>query len=86
MDTKNNSLIFCRQSGCNCFTHTLSEAKRLGLGVDLANGTGWPFGGPWVTDDDASKTIYFKTYSIKGGEQLNEPIEYNQARIGKNCE
>src|SRR5437764_10119990 len=30
--------------------HTLAEAKRLDLGVDLANATGWPFGGPWVTD------------------------------------
>jgi hypothetical protein len=26
--------------------HTLAEARRLGLGVDLAMGTGWPFGGP----------------------------------------
>src|SRR5438128_713645 len=39
--------------------HTLSEGKRLRLGVDLANATGWPFGGPWVTDDDASKTVYY---------------------------
>ena len=28
---------------------TSSEAKRLGLGVDMATGTGWPFGGPEVT-------------------------------------
>lgn len=60
------------------FDHTLAEAKRLGLGVDLANGTGWPFGGPWVTDNDASKTIYFKTYSIKSGESLNDVIEYDK--------
>jgi hypothetical protein len=60
------------------FTHTLSEAKRLGVGVDLANGTGWPFGGPWVTDNDASKTIYFKNYKVNGGEQLKDAIEYMQ--------
>ncbi len=58
--------------------HTLNESKRLGLGVDLANATGWPFGGPWVHDEDASKTIYYKTYTINGGEQLNEPIQYKQ--------
>lgn len=29
--------------------HTLAEARRLGLGVDLAMGTGWPFGGPGLT-------------------------------------
>lgn len=58
--------------------HTLNESKRLGLGVDLANATGWPFGGPWVKDDDASKTVYYKSYTINGGEQLNEPVQYRQ--------
>jgi alpha-L-rhamnosidase len=60
------------------FTHTLAEAKRLGLGVDLANGTGWPFGGPWVGDNDASKTVYYKIYTINAGQQLKEIIEFKQ--------
>lgn len=63
--------------------HTLKEAKRLGVGVDLANGTGWPFGGPWVKDEDASKTIYYKTYSLNAGEQLKETIEYKQEALVK---
>ncbi|TMI71595.1 MAG: glycoside hydrolase family 2 protein [Bacteroidetes bacterium] len=58
--------------------HTLSESKRLGLGVDLANATGWPFGGPWVSNADASKTIYCKTYTVHSGEKLQEIIEYKQ--------
>ncbi|HET7897261.1 MAG TPA: glycosyl hydrolase, partial [Flavisolibacter sp.] len=53
------------------FRHTLTEAKRLDLGVDLANATGWPFGGPWVKDEDASKTVYLKTFTVNGGEKLN---------------
>src|SRR5687767_10208546 len=60
------------------FNYTLTEAKRLNLGVDVANGTGWPFGGPWVSNEDASKTIYSKTYFLNGGETLSEPIEYKQ--------
>ena len=35
--------------------HTGREAKRLGLGVDMATGTGWPFGGPWVPPADAAQ-------------------------------
>ncbi len=58
------------------FSHTLKESKRLGLGVDLANGTGWPFGGPWVKDADASKSVYYKTYSLSGGQRLQEPVVY----------
>lgn len=56
--------------------HTLKEAKRIGIGIDLANGTGWPFGGPTITDKEASKTIYYKTYQLNSGEQLKEPLVY----------
>lgn len=35
-------------------TYTTTEAKRLGLGVDMATGTGWPFGGPRVSAADGS--------------------------------
>ena len=63
------------------FLHTLNESRRLGLGVDLANATGWPFGGPWVKDEDASKTVYFKTYTVNGGGRLQEPIEYQQEAL-----
>lgn len=65
----------------NLFDYTLAEAKRRGIGVDLANGTGWPFGGPWVTDKDASKTIYYKTWTIKGGESLKEAVIYEQQAL-----
>ncbi|MGI9176283.1 MAG: glycosyl hydrolase [Pirellulales bacterium] len=36
---------------------TCAEAKRLGLGVDMATGTGWPFGGPHVGPDDVELKI-----------------------------
>ncbi|MEO5998754.1 MAG: glycosyl hydrolase [Chitinophagaceae bacterium] len=58
--------------------HTLQEAKRLGLGIDLATGTGWPFGGPWVTPEDACKDLSLKTYTLKAGERLQEKITYMQ--------
>jgi hypothetical protein len=37
--------------------HTGREAQRLGLGVDMATGTGWPFGGPWVSPADAAQKV-----------------------------
>ena len=60
------------------FQFTLSEAKRLNLGIDMATGTGWPFGGPWVSDKDASKYIAYKTYSLNGGGMLKDTIQYRQ--------
>ena len=58
--------------------HTLREGKRLGLGIDLANATGWPFGGPWVTPTDACKNVNVKTYTLKEGEELKEQISFVQ--------
>ena len=58
--------------------HTLSEARRLNLGIDLANATGWPFGGPWVTPVDACKNINLKTYTLNKGESLKEPVSFTQ--------
>lgn len=40
--------------------HTVSEGKRLGLGVDMTTGTGWPFGGPNVSKQMGAKSISFK--------------------------
>jgi hypothetical protein len=63
------------------FTYTLKEAKRLDLGIDLANASGWPFAGPWVTPDDACKNINLKTYTLQGGQKLNEKIEFQQSPL-----
>jgi hypothetical protein len=40
--------------------HTGKEAKRLGLGLDMATGTGWPFGGPWIDEAHGSQKITLK--------------------------
>ncbi|HZL76430.1 MAG TPA: glycosyl hydrolase [Bacteroidales bacterium] len=63
------------------FTYTLKEGERLGIDIDLANASGWPFGGRWVDPADACRNINYKTYSLKGGQILNEKIEFIQAPL-----
>ncbi len=58
--------------------YTLDEADRIGLGVDMATGTGWPFGGPWVTPEFACRNLVYKTYTLKAGETLNESVSFIQ--------
>ncbi len=41
------------------FFFTLKEAKRLGLGIDMTMGTGWPLGGPSITEKEAAKKYQF---------------------------
>ena len=58
--------------------HTLREARRLGLGVDMATGTGWPFGGPWVSEADAAHGFLFRRWQVAQGAQLADPIRLQQ--------
>src|SRR5262245_51569627 len=41
----------------DALAHTAREAGRLDLGVDMATGTGWPFGGPTVSPEDGSSVL-----------------------------
>ena len=61
--------------------HTLREARRLELGVDMATGTGWPFGGPWVDDDISPRSIAHRTWMLGAGERLTEPVRLRQAPL-----
>ncbi len=73
-----NFVDFLSPRWMQLLVHTLKESKRLGLGVDLANGTGWPFGGPWVKDEDASKAIFHKVYTLEAGGRLVEPVTFER--------
>ena len=54
--------------------HTLDEADRLGLGVDMILGTGWPFGGPHVETEFAASKIFIRTYRMHAGEEFRQQI------------
>jgi hypothetical protein len=57
--------------------HTGREARRLGLGVDMATGTGWPFGGPWVTATDSNSKLI-----LQDGRLAGEPTRMLVKRAG----
>ncbi len=76
--TESQFLQYLSPKWVDMLKFTLAEAKRLNMGIDMATGTGWPFGGPWVTPADASKDINLKIYTLKGGESLREKITYLQ--------
>jgi len=59
--------------------YTLQEGKKLEMGVDLAMASGWPFGGVWVTPEDACKYMAVQSYPLlKQGEQLKSKVTMEQ--------
>ncbi|WP_207427018.1 glycosyl hydrolase [Pedobacter sp. SYSU D00535] len=80
---ENQFIDFVSPKWMEMLKHTLKEGNRLGLGIDMAQASGWPFGGPWVSDEDASKYVTYKTYTLKGGEKLKESVQFQQAVINR---
>jgi hypothetical protein len=46
--------------------HAGKEAQRLGLGLDMATGTGWPFGGPWIDEAHGNTRAVLRDGKIVG--------------------
>ncbi|MDH5400127.1 MAG: glycosyl hydrolase, partial [Cyclobacteriaceae bacterium] len=67
-------------------THTTEEAARLDMGVDMATGTGWPFGGPHIQTKYAAGKLMVETFPLKTGERLKNRIESKNERFGKEAE
>jgi hypothetical protein len=55
-DAGKREVEFLSPQWSDLLEHTAAEAARLGLGVDMATGTGWPFGGPGVSVEQGSST------------------------------
>ena len=70
-----NNINFLSPAWMEILSHTLSEAKRLDMNVDMSTTTGWPFGGSHVTPRDAAAKIEYKTYKLAGGEQFLVKID-----------
>jgi hypothetical protein len=50
---------------------TVTNAHRLDMGVDLALETGWCFGGPTISNDEANAFVVKKTYDVAGKETFS---------------
>ena len=55
--------------------YTARETRRLGLGMDMTLGTGWCFGGPTVSNQDANASVVVKTLNVSGGGKLEEKFD-----------
>ncbi|SKC09738.1 glycosyl hydrolase [Dyadobacter psychrophilus] len=61
---ESQSVPFLTPQWLDLVQHTVREGKRLGLGVDLTTGTGWPFGGPNVSQELGAKNMTVKNNAL----------------------
>ena len=59
---------------------TTQKASSLNMGVDMTQGTGWPFGGPQVTPEQAASRLILQKYALNGGQTLKETLVVNDPK------
>mgnify|MGYP003489300529 FL=1 len=64
-----NEIPFLSPQWMEMLRHTQSEAHRNGMQIDMNTGTGWPFGSPEVSLEDAASCLLISEYKLKGGER-----------------
>lgn len=73
---ESNYISYLSPKWMEMLDHTVREAKRLDLGVDMTTGTGWCFGGgPYVGEKEGNASVVVKTYDVVAGAKLIEPFD-----------
>ena len=60
--SENRSVPYLSDAWMKMLGHTVRQAKRLDMGVDMITGTGWPLGGAWVPPEDAPLKLYLQSF------------------------
>ena len=76
---------FLSSEWISMLNHTKGMATRLGMNIDMNTGTGWPFGGPEVSIEDAATKAVFLEYTLQEGSRLPEPIEVKDEKDRKHA-
>ncbi len=81
-----NDIPYLSDKWMEMLKHTIGEADRLGLRVDMNNGTGWPFGGPDVTVEFSARKRVVERFSVDGGRKIKlkvVPSDQKQLPVAK---
>ena len=54
-----NNIDYLSDHWMGMLRYTQQQAERNGIEVDMATGTGWPFGGPWVPLEESASRMLF---------------------------
>ena len=69
-----NEIPFLSEKWMNMLSFTQATNNRVGIQTDMNTGTGWPFGGPEVSVEEAASKLIVRAYVVKGGELFTETI------------
>ncbi len=69
-----NEIPFLSPKWMDMLSYTEQTTRKLNMYTDMNTGTGWPFGGPEISINDAACKLIVQKYSLNGGELLKDKI------------
>lgn len=70
-----NEISFLSAPWMSMLRHTEEEGARLNVQIDMNTGTGWPFGGPDISIEDAASKMIIEEYRLdKKHRQLEQKV------------
>ena len=65
-----NEIPYLSSLWMDMLNHTEKKAKANGILIDMNTGTGWPFGVPEITLDDAASKLVINRYNVQGSRKV----------------
>lgn len=78
-----NDIPYLSDKWMDMLRHVTEEGRRLGLQTEMNNGTGWPFGGPEVTESESAQKLIIRKWDVAAGKKIAGRIEPDDARQQK---
>lgn len=75
-----NDIPYLSDKWMEMLRHVTEESRRLGLQPEMNNGTGWPFGGPEVTEDESAQKLILEKWNVAPGHKIHAKIEPSDER------
>lgn len=79
-----NDIPYLSEKWMSMLRHVSEENKRLGLQTEMNNGTGWPFGGPQVTEAESARKLVIRKWDVAAGKKVDGkivPEDVRQRRV-----
>ena len=61
-----NNIPYLSDQWMEMLRFTQEQGRANGIEIDMATGTGWPFGGPWVPLEESANKVIFVNNSFEG--------------------
>lgn len=72
---ESNDILYLSPQWMRMLNYTIAEGNRLGLQIEMNNGTGWPFGGPQVGTEHSARKLVVEKWTVNPLEKFIQKIE-----------